>query len=527
MLPPAARAEGELAAISPARLDLDALLAMDTEGLLTGVLDVIRSEEAFRSALLPEAANQLEHDRTLARGTSRHMLRHWERLTLWGVLSRAERQRVVLPAFTVAKKSGGLRLVCDGRKLNRLMRPPPAMKLPSIRQVVSRFLSSDWVIEADGKSWFYQFPLADGVDEYFGVNLAGERGPFMRTKLRSLCMGWSWAPCIAHRSACVLMPEADGIAYVDNFWAVGQTREEATSRYDKFRQRCATVGAEMKEADSGCVPQSRFVALGLDFDLEARPRKYRSDPEWTRKFLSSPSLQSTLKNKATAREFYTTFGGMIWFLYSTGQRLCYFRSSLAFLRRCAAALAVSPDEWESPLVVCDSVLSDFSAIVTLIRRNEWIEAPTSQSPVVGWSDASDSEWAALLELTPVEPIVQGVFDEPSKHHIYLKELFGAWQAVRLAAATTPGCALDLKVDNAAAVAAINKGHSKNYFANDLLCAMFDTAAAADVSISSTWVDTNSQRADEYTRGTIAAPCRVTLPPVPDRYATVRAMSSTV
>ena len=522
--PPAVKVDGVLATISSARLDLDALVRLDTEGLLTGILDVIRSEKAFVAAMLPEAAAALKVDRVLSRGTSRHMLKHWDRLVEWGVMSRAESQRVVLAAFTVEKRSGGLRLVCDGRKLNRLMRAPPTMLLPSIRSVISKFLSANWVIDADGVSWFYQFPLADGVDDFFGVNLAGERGPYVRAKLRSLCMGWSWAPCIAHRAACVLLPEADGVAYVDNFWATGRTQEETLQRYRAFQDRCASVGADVKEG-SGGMPQSRFTALGLEFNLEARPHRYRSEPAWTQKFLSSPALLHALANTASAREFYKAFGGMIWFLYSTGRKLCYHRSALAFLRRCASALVSSPEKWDMPLPICSSVLSDFSSIVAMIRRNEWIEEPASQPTVVGWSDASDAEWAALLELTPLEPVVQGVFDIPDKHHIYVKELFGAWQAVRLAAATAPGCALDLKVDNAAAVAAINKGHSKNFFANDLLCAMFDTAAAADVRVSSTWVDTGSQRADEYTRGVRAPFCNATLPPVPDRYAEVGAMSS--
>ena len=523
VLPPAVREDGELARISTARLDLDALRELDTGGLLTGVLDVIRSEDAFHAAMVPGASDQLMRDKALSRGTSRRMLQHWERLAAWGVLSRAESQRVVLAAFTVAKKSGGVRLVCDGRKLNRLMRAPPAMLLPSIRTVVRRFLSANWVIEADGVSWFYQFPLADSVADYFGVNLAGERGPFVRARLQSLCMGWSWAPCIAHRSACVLLPESDGVAYVDNFWAVGATQQEVLTRYREFQRKCAKVGADVKEGDGQGRPQARFTALGLEFDLQAEPHRYRSEPAWTQKFLFSSALEHTQKNRATAREFYKTLGGMIWFLYSTGRKLCYFRSVLAFLRRCASDLAVSPDRWEQPLSICPSVLSDFADVVELMSNNEWIEATTPQPPVVGWSDASDSEWAALLELTPVEPIIQGVFNESGRHHIYLKELFGAWQAVRLAAAASPGCALDLKVDNAAAVAAINKGHSKNFLANDLLCALFDTAAAADISVSSTWVDTHSQRADEYTRGTVAPQCGVSLLPVPDRYAAVSAL----
>ena len=520
--PPSARGgpTGELAPISTSRLNLDALEALDSEGILSGVIDVIRDRGAFLRAMRPGVDLG---DRPLSRGTSRHMLRHWDNLSEWGVLGLADAPKVVLPAFTVEKKSGLLRLVCDGRKLNRLMRDPPPMLLPSIHEVVRRFLAAEFVVQADGKSWFYQFPLGDGVRDFFGVNLAGERGPFRRTSLRVMCMGWSWAPCIAQRASRVLLPLEDGLSWVDNWFVVGDSREDAAVRYARFLGKAESVGAELNEGAEFGTPQSRFIALGLEFDLESSPKRFRSDPDWVSKFLASAAVAAVRENRATSREFYKVFGGMIWFLFSTQRRLCYFRASLAFLRRSAAKLVAEPEQWDRPLDIPPSVLADLSLISADLGQNVWVEAGASGPSVTAWSDASDTEWAALLELDP-EPIVQGCFDEPLAHHIYVKELFAALQATRLAAATRPGCALGLQVDNTAAVAAINKGHSKNYLANDLLCALFDTADGAGISVSAQWVPTHAQRADEFTRGTVASPCPVPLAPLPARYAAVAAIS---
>ena len=499
---------------------------MDSKGLLTGVLEVIRDPQALRDAFLPGSEELLEKSR-FRRSISRHMRRHLGPLLEWGVLSRSSQQRVVLPAFTVEKSSGGLRLVCDGRKLNALMQPPPSMLLPSIRSVVRRFLSANFVVQADGKSWFYQFPLADGVRDYFGVNFADARGEYTPAVLNKLCMGWSWAPCIAQRSGWVLLPEEDGLPWVDNFFVVGASEADAAEKYARFLARAELVGAELNSGSEFGSPESRFVALGLEFDLQAVPHRYRSEPAWVDKFLVSSALSAVMENRATAREFYKALGGMIWFLYSTDRKLCYFSSSLSFLRRSASVLATSPVQWDLHLPITPSVLHEFSAIVETIRSNLWIIDDVSlRPPVVGWSDASDSEWAALLELDP-EPVLQGMFDEPEAHHIYVKELFAAWQAVRLAAGSCRGCSLDLQVDNAAAVAAINKGHSKNYFANNLLCAMFDDAKAADISVGAQWVSTLDQRADEFTRGTRAPAGSPRVPPVPDRHAAVAALSSGV
>ena len=513
--PPSDREAGDLAPISESRLDLDRLVELDSEGILTGILDVIRDETAFEALFLPEAMQALA-DRSASRGTSRHMMRHLEHLEKWGVVERTSQQKVVLPTFTVPKSSGGLRLVCDGRKLNRLMRPPPPMLLPGIRSVIARFLSVRYVAQDDGKSWFYQFPLGRGVDDYFGVNLGGARGPFVRAKLRALCMGWSWAPCIAHRSAMVLLPETDGVAWVDNFFVVGESEEETAQRYSEFKRRADYVGARLSDAEGFGEPKSNFVALGLEFDLSATPQRYRSAPDWVQKMLSSETLGRMMGGRpVTAREFYRVFGGLVWFWYTTGRRLCFLRSTLAFVRRAGREMAARPDGWDESLPLCPSVLRELAGVLDVLRRNDWVSAVPDNPEVTAWSDASDLEWAAVLEIVP-EEVIQGCFPSPSRHHIFLKEMFAALQAVRLAAVLRPGHVLDLRVDNTAAVAAINKGHSSNFMGNEMLCALYETAGAADLRVRCTWVDTTSQRADEYTRGTKAPGGGISLPSLPQQ-----------
>lgn len=145
-----------------------------------------------------------------------------------------------------------------------------------------------------------------------------------------------------------------------------------------------------------------------------------------------------------------------------------------------------------------------------IRENVWVEAPPQLPEVVGWSDASDAEWAAVLEVLP-EVVVQGLFPSPKEHHIFLKEVFAALQAVRLAAELCPGHELGLRVDNTAAVAAIQKGHSSCYRANEMLCALFGEAEKARLTVRCSWVGTDQQRADPYTRGKRAPPCGISLP----------------
>ena len=367
------------------------------------------------------------------------------------------------------------------------------------------------MVAADARSWFYQFPLAEGVRDYFGMHLAGARGPFVRVRLRVLCMGWSWAPCIAQRSGLVLMPERDGVSWVDNFFSPGQDEDDAAQHFAAFVRRAELVGAELNRDEDYGVPRRRFMALGLEFDLSTTPQRYRSSPKWVDDFLGSEGVQRVRDGgDSTARSFFRLFGGLVWFVHTTGRRLCFFRASLAFVRRAASRLATEPDEWDSRLDVPFAVRRELEGVLGEVRENAWVEAPPQLPEVVGWSDASDTEWAAVLEVLP-EAVAQGTFP-PGDLHIFLKEVFAALQAVRLTARLCPDHELLLRVDNTAAVAAIQKGHSSCFRANELLCALYEEADRARLAVRCSWVPTDAQRADEYTRGRQAPPCGITLPP---------------
>eukprot|EP00760_Papus_ankaliazontas_P003778 PhM_4_TR11647/c4_g3_i2/m.68124 len=118
-------------------------------------------------------------------------------LLRWGVIEADTRSRAVLALFTVLKKNSKLRLVVDGRKINRIMSHTPKMELPTIPEVQTYLRDNEWFVTVDGRSYFYQCPLGEEVREFFTANLAGTRGRFERVQLCRLPMGWSWAPAIA------------------------------------------------------------------------------------------------------------------------------------------------------------------------------------------------------------------------------------------------------------------------------------------------------------------------------------------
>ncbi|KAJ9448783.1 Gag-Pro-Pol polyprotein [Diplonema papillatum] len=505
--PPAQRSsEGYLAPITSSFMDLDRLLAMDTHGLLGGVLDVIRSRESLESALVRDASSW--HSEAIARGTSRRMLHHLPDLLKYGVAEVAhEHPRVVLPAFTVPKKSGGERFVCDGRKLNAVMPRPPPMLLPSMPDVIDRVLSSAVVYLADAKSYFYQFELDEGVRGYFGMNLAGPRGSFVRARLRAMCMGWSWAPAIAQRASRVILPETDGLPWVDNFVIVGDSLAEAEERFTRFARRCREVNCVLNDDEGQYgIPLTQFDLLGLRFDLASSPPRYSMATAWVEKLLRSSELAVFRGGVVSPRAFYRLFGALVWFAYTTRFPLAYARCALSFVQRLSSRLSVGGlQAWDVPVNVPASTAREVESLTATIGENRWVTRVGTRGgqSIRLWSDASSKEWAALLEGEP-ERVSQGIFfGHFAEKHIFLKELFAVLKGLELAVRTHRGVSVELMVDNLPAVHCLNKGHSKNYAANIILSRIFDLAREYGLELTATWVPTHEQRADEYTRGTQA------------------------
>eukprot|EP00754_Rhynchopus_humris_P044440 Rhum_TRINITY_DN4159_c1_g1::Rhum_TRINITY_DN4159_c1_g1_i1::g.13212::m.13212 len=171
------------------------------------------------------------------------MRRHAGDLLKFGVARCGGRPpRVLLPAFTVPKKNGTARLVLDGRRLNEAMARPPPMQLPRLAELIREVKGHAWASLADGVAYFYQFPLHREVSEFFGMSLGRSRAdpaPAVLA-LSVLCMGWSWAPCVAQRASRVLT-RGLGLAWVDNFIILGGSRAEAAARVATFRARCGAA----------------------------------------------------------------------------------------------------------------------------------------------------------------------------------------------------------------------------------------------------------------------------------------------
>ena len=499
--PPAeARAGGTdqdyIAAISRGRICLDTLESLDKENELEDILQIIRKRETFVSHLKEGWDKQAG----IRRGTSRHMAQHLDTLIDFGVLSRTSApQEVILHAFTVEKKSGGLRFVVDGRKLNRSMGPPPQMRLPHITAVIHRIVNSNWVVLSDARSWFYQIEVDQSIRPFFGVNTAGERGQFTRTVLNCLAMGWSFAPAIAQRCSRVLLPEEFGICWIDNFIVIQQSREEAVAQFSSFCERCDKANVELNMDDPTYgTPTQQFCVFGVEFNLEKHT--FRSEPAWLEKFVQKDELAALRTGKLTPRQFYVVFGCIVWHSYTTHTPLCTLPAAITFVQNLASKTLQNVLLWDIHVEVPPSVIFEVRKRISLMTTNSWILQPPTKAITV-WSDASKAEWAAILEDDEDEKVAQGTFGAGHEEtSIFLKELYAAAKSVLLAAKYTSACTVHMKVDNLSAVFCIERGHSSNFAANAILSEMFAAAKQNGMTLRCAHVGTKQQRADRFTRG---------------------------
>eukprot|EP01061_Rhynchopus_euleeides_P009753 TRINITY_DN1900_c0_g1_i6.p1 TRINITY_DN1900_c0_g1~~TRINITY_DN1900_c0_g1_i6.p1 ORF type:complete len:332 (+),score=43.78 TRINITY_DN1900_c0_g1_i6:455-1450(+) len=266
-----------IAPISVNRLNVGRLREIDVHDELKGVLESITDVQAFRALFHEEGAARILERRTFP--VSHHVLQHLKSLEDFNVLTRREEPenpKCVIPAYTVAKKSGGLRFICDARLINACMVRPPEMRLRHITDLVRRVKEKSWVYLADARSWFYQFELAEDIRPYFAVFVGGARAEFVKTQLAVMCMGWSHAPAIAHRAARALLPPEAGETWIDNFVVVGATRDEATAKYKLFRAKGEYVGVELNNDDPQMgKPLQLFSTFGIQFDLVATATTWR------------------------------------------------------------------------------------------------------------------------------------------------------------------------------------------------------------------------------------------------------------
>lgn len=478
--PPGFVSEGRLDSIITSTMNLDKLKTI-ADDELKYYIAMISDEEVFLSELI---CSPHQFPPGFRRGTSRGMAQHLDDLIKWGVVEPTEHVKTITNYFTVEKKNGSLRLVVDGRKVNRMMKRIPKMLLPKITEVIEYLLNNNYFTTVDGKSYFYQIPIAECIGRFFCSNIAARRGRFTTVRMTRLPMGWNWAPAIAQKISNTLLlgktGKILGLAWIDNFIFAGKTEHEVEENFKEFIANCRLVGAVVDDENPKIV--QRGEVLGLDIDL--KQKRYRMSPHFVEKL-----ALKTVGKTMTPRELYLLTGSCVWSGYARHVPLCRFGTAVDVVRRVASFVQGRKlSVWDQPIKFDDHEIAALTHWKLHTLSNTWTTQETIGEPrITVWSDASTTAWAFL---SPEENShEQGIFPHDG-WHIFVKEAYAANKGV-LAHFGIPRL---LCIDNMPLVLAIQRKVSSNKIVNSWM-SDWDWE-----NISVKWVPTSKQLADPYTRG---------------------------
>ena len=126
-----------------------------------------------------------------------------EQLIRWSVLDPTRAGIVVFCAlFCVAKATStgnALRLIFDGRPLNRLCKKSPPVNIPCIVDIVRMRTAAAFIV-GDLRHFFHQLRLPEQARKFLGVRIGNQYFRYMR-----LPMGLCWSPFLAQCTSILLM----------------------------------------------------------------------------------------------------------------------------------------------------------------------------------------------------------------------------------------------------------------------------------------------------------------------------------
>eukprot|EP00660_Eupelagonema_oceanica_P014453 gene14453-23766_t len=278
----AAAAAGRLAAFPPSRIDLPALRALAWEcgrHELVGLLRMLDDPTEFEA--------RLKGPRRRCGGAgqpSRRMAPHAAQLVREGAARVARRGEVrcVLGCFTRPKKEPSvLRFLVNAVPLNSATERPPTFSLPTPTQLAARLLGRGFrcAAKVDMKGFYYQFPLANGVERWWGMRFGGGVVLLMTV----LPMGFSFACAIAQATMELLIGspmQRGAVAWIDDGLLPGAVAADADADAAAFRARCRRVNALVAEEKSH---SARAVVEAFGFVWDFPGNFYTLPAEWRAK----------------------------------------------------------------------------------------------------------------------------------------------------------------------------------------------------------------------------------------------------
>ena len=393
------------------------------------------------------------------------MLRYVEQMLSAGLIRRTDSKTVKCWCRVFAlpeERKKRLRLIVDPRQLNGAVklhfdRFNLRTKFPSRSDIHAMIMRSSSIVESDFKCWYYQIPIAECVQPFFGIDINGQAYVLTR-----VAMGFSAAVKVANTisraiARAAMSEPCQPLIQVDNIYFPNKTLHDDRPM-KQLQKICDDTGVTI-----GALQQFTIGdVLGVTYNLTTKTARL------SQKFFDKHSeLVDTCFNQSSempAIVFWRLVAVLIRASYVLQQPLCYYYYAMLKVRKVAGQIFHGMN-WSAIVgieEVCWRQLRE-------LRDDVWhqVEAPIRQSSfgdTIVFSDASDDGYGWVVVDNNNVIVHEGVFDENQRRwHISAKEAFALQHAARTIYKQVPS--VTFVVDPTALAFAFEKGHSGNLAIN--------------------------------------------------------------
>lgn len=394
-----------------------------------------------------------------------------------GILERGHTVFCV-PHFFVYQP-GKLRLIFNGKKLNRASKKPPPFNMKShqaIQRLAARF---SWHAADDLKNHFFSTKIAESSRKFFGFAT-----PFGTFRYTSLPFGFSWSPFIAHvcvDEVCKRAIEAGFHVthYLDDFHYFGSSLSEVEAARDFTRALLRQAGYRINMAKEQ-PPGDTFTALGLAYDLTAKTVKPKAGYLSGLVRLHTKRLAQSCA--VTRAEIASSLGAFVFLNNAYPGSLSHLSPLIEFLKTGGA-------NWRLRYNYA-SVAKHIQHAIELFEKLPPcpLQQVTAAAFTPIFTDASETGLGVIL---PDKVLAYGV---PTPKTIYRLEADAASWALQMPLPKY----FTLRIDNEALVHALQKGRSNIVEANLACARLFELRLRGHIATAK-WIATDKNPADAPSR----------------------------
>lgn len=420
----------------------------------------------------------------------------WTVLENRGLLRRVtNKPKAFARIFTVNEPlKNRRRLIVHPQLINKLIKDSgdvPKAAFTSMPSLHSLMAEKKYFLSIDMKCYFYQFPLCESVQAFFGafrVTKEGDRIFYVFTKLP---MGFSLAPKIANDMTMFLATEAGFNEYavcIDNLFVFTYSKEEAEALKERFLQVANTYRVTLSQCE---VLRSGNV-LGAFVDLEAQTVNV---PEKTRTEHKEIFQRAQADSRQRTEDWWKISSLIIWCMWVRQIPFGRFLEPIRLMSRIGRHTHLqwhTFPHWELTGQQHQRMKTAIDAVLGPPSRLR--KRPISRTDGELYSDACDTGYGIVSVFKNVEVWTRRWSRDEADLHINVKELIALREAVQIAKNRNlqNPC---FYVDSQVVLAQIQRRYSLDWLTNSHIQSILNYYDHIDIR----WIPSEDNLADEPSR----------------------------